>query len=202
MKKLTEKTREKLLRGALIASVLLFLTGAVLLWENRRGTPGEPADFYYALLRDGVELNRPVMADTGAKGYPRYLVVDLSGSILTAEEKAEVLGRLGERYRDLTVLDLPMGEDRGSYSMQELMADVSAATGTPVDDLMHNAGLFPLSFTVEGPLPPREEFGVQPIRVDYLMWWGGWRGRSDIDYLHYPLVGWQGFGSGTEYQIS
>lgn len=197
MKKLTGKIREKLLRGAMIASVLLLLTGAVLLWENRRGTPGEPADFYRTVLRDGLAINYHALEWDAGYGCPQYLVVDLSRTGLREAEKAEILGSLEEdcaALPNLLILDLPITDIPG-YEVSEA---VEQATGIPFNPQWDR--VYPLVYWLETELPPPESFGVEPIRVDCQTTWGGWTGRRTA-YIHYPS-GWKVYEKGMEYQIS
>ncbi len=99
--------RNKILAGVMALALLSMAAGGLLLWKNRRGTPGEPVGLYHRLLCDGLALERQYIRQD-AKDYPRQvLVVDLSGSILTEEEKTEVLERIEADWPMLEVVDYP-----------------------------------------------------------------------------------------------
>ena len=99
--------RNKILAGVMVLALLSMAAGGLLLWKNRRGTPGEPVGLYHRLLCDGLALERQYIRQD-AKEYPRQvLVVDLSGSILTEEEKTEVLERIEADWPMLEVVDYP-----------------------------------------------------------------------------------------------
>ena len=71
--------RNKILAGVMALALLSMAAGGLLLWKNRRGTPGEPVGLYHRLLCDGLALERQYIRQD-AKDYPRQvLVVDLSG---------------------------------------------------------------------------------------------------------------------------
>lgn len=193
------KLRGKLLWWvALALAVSAFLLGMFLLLRDRKGTPGDPAGFYYAIFRDSVKQNRYEIHRATKQGAPVYLVVDLSQTGLTGEEKADILRQLGEDGSGLPVLDLPIGKLDEQCDLEEL-TDMITAIGLPVD--WRWGEIFPISYRLGTQLPPPESFGVEPIRVDYLMWWGGWQGRRDVSYFHYP-GGWRIYDRGIETQIS
>ena len=100
-----------------MVSVLVFtLCAVVLLWESNRSTPGDPVGLYRRLVDDGLEANGEYIQQD-QKDYPRQvLILDLSESLLTPEEKEEQT-RLRREY--IEAIRRNMRANLNSISIQE-----------------------------------------------------------------------------------
>ncbi len=180
--------RNKILAGVMALALLSMAAGGLLLWKNRRGTPGEPVGLYHRLLCDGLALERQYIRQD-AKDYPRQvLVVDLSGSILTEEEKTEVLERIEADWPMLEVVDYP-AESSDQTFHGRLDDGRSYEIGEETLTLDGSVQLYYLSHRFLEPFPPREELGINPVPVLVQMEMGGYQG-CPITYIHRPRRGW------------
>ncbi len=180
--------RNKILAGVMALALLSMAAGGLLLWKNRRGTPGEPVGLYHRLLCDGLALERQYIRQD-AKDYPRQvLVVDLSGSILTEEEKTEVLERIEADWPMLEVVDYP-AESSDQTFHGRFDDDRSYEIGGETLTLDGSVQLYYLSHRFLEPFPPREELGINPVPVLVQMEMGGYQG-CPITYIHRPRRGW------------
>ena len=156
--------RNKILAGVMALALLSMAAGGLLLWKNRRGTPGEPVGLYHRLLCDGLALERQYIRQD-AKDYPRQvLVVDLSGSILTEEEKTEVLERIEADWPMLEVVDYP-AESSDQTFHGRFDDGRSYEIGGETLTLDGSVQLYYLSHRFLEPFPPREELGINPVPV-------------------------------------
>ncbi len=180
--------RNKILAGVMALALLSMAAGGLLLWKNRRGTLGEPVGLYHRLLCDGLALERQYIRQD-AKDYPRQvLVVDLSGSILTEEEKTEVLERIEADWPMLEVVDYP-AESSDQTFHGRLDDGRSYEIGEETLTLDGSVQLYYLSHRFLEPFPPREELGINPVPVLVQMEMGGYQG-CPITYIHRPRRGW------------
>lgn len=172
--------------GMLLCIGAMIWAGWVLL-THRRGTPGEPVDFYRELYRKGMSINNCPDRDTGK--YARIIfLADLPQTILTPEEQEELLallredwpgvevkGFLPERYSLHGTINMDMGETI-LLGGEEILMDGSVM-------------VYIIRLNFPEPLPSREEFGVYPIPVTVMMEVGGYRGVG-TSFTHYSGEGW------------
>lgn len=186
MKGLGNKGGMGLIRLGMLLCVGALLWGAWVLWTHRQGTPGDPVGFYQAAYRKSLKTNSYFSSDE--KQYSRrILAVDLSESVLTPEEQAELLGLLREDWPGLEVTDAPLeGHLHGRadpnlgkkvrLGEDEILLDDKVVIYTPKVRFMET-------------IPSRETFGVQPIPVSIVMEAGGYN-CVQTAFVHYPKMGW------------
>ena len=190
MSNLTPKHRQLLRQGILVVSVLVFtLCAVVLLWESNRSTPGDPVGLYRRLVDDGLEANGEYIQQD-QKDYPRQvLILDLSESLLTPEEKEELLRLVEEDWPMLEAIDFPAeasgytlhGRDNDDGREYLLNGETFVKDGS--------VQLYYLSLKFADGLPFRETLGTEEVVVHLLMEMGGYQGRR-VSYIHHPRRGW------------
>lgn len=176
-------------RGAALLCIGAILWAGWTLWTHRWGTPGDAVGLYRQIYNKAMHTNSYVKED--AKDFPRrILLVDLSESILTGEEKEELLGLLREDWPQLEVKDA-VPEARGVHGRPG-PSDEGASVRLGDEEVLLDSSvmIYAVHVSFWEPFPAREELGVHPIPVGISMEIGGWDVIS-TDFMHYPEIGWR-----------
>lgn len=188
-----------LLRLGMLLCVAAMVWSAWVLWTHRRGTPGDPVEFYRALYHKGMEINDCPGRDEG-KYARRIFLANLPKTILTPEEQEELLALLREDWPGLEVY----GYLPEHYTLHgTINLDMGEVLHLEDEDVVTDGSVMVYIIQLRFPeaLPAREELGVYPIPVSIMMEVGGYQG-VDTDFTHSNRGGWKEGGNAQYYAHS